>query len=206
MIQAFAMPDAAQSPVPAPSLDELVAEAESLYRYAVVRVRDHHLAEDLVQDTLLTAVRKFDEFQGRSALGTWLVGILRHKILDHFRAAARKREEAALSLPSDNDCDPTEEWFTGYGAWKVDPNAGLEVLDEDPRRLLERAEVLRALRACLDRLPSSLRRLYVLRELDGSPPEEICETTGVTRGSLAVLLHRARQLLRACLQRTWLSP
>ncbi|HEX7655170.1 MAG TPA: sigma factor, partial [Verrucomicrobiae bacterium] len=64
-----------------PDVDALVAEADMLYRYALPRVRSHHVAQDLVQDTLVTAVKKFTEYQGRSALGTWLTGILRNKIL-----------------------------------------------------------------------------------------------------------------------------
>lgn len=185
--------------------DELVAHADVLYRYAVARVRDHHLAEDLVQETLLAAVRKPEGFEGRAKLGTWLTGILRNKILDHFRAAARNKEDSLSSLQAHADREPDDDWFGQNGAWKLDPNAGLEMLDADPGDLLERAEVLTAIRACLDRLPTSLQRLYVMREFDDCETEEICAATGVTRGSLAVLLHRSRQLLRACLQKTWLN-
>jgi RNA polymerase sigma-70 factor (ECF subfamily) len=101
--------------------------------------------------------------------------------------------------------EPDGDWFNRYGTWETDPNAGLEILDRDPHKLLENAEVMTAIRDCMDKLPPSLRQLYALRELDDREPAEICEATGVTRGSLAVLLHRARQLLRACLQKNFLQ-
>lgn len=186
-----------------PTLDQLVAEADALYRYALPRVRNHHTAEDLVQETLVTAVRKFDDFQGRAALGTWLTGILRNKILDHLRHLKRHPE----ATPAENETapDPTAELFTEHGSWKFEPNAGLDILDTDPCDLAERAEIRQAVQHCLDRLPGTLRKVFVLREIEHCPPEEICTAAEVTRGSLAVLLHRSRQLLRACLQRTWLN-
>ena len=101
--------------------------------------------------------------------------------------------------------DPTAELFTPGGSWQSDPNAGLEVLETDPSQLAERAEIRQAVRHCVDRLPGNLRKVFVLREVEDCRPEEICTATGLTRGSLAVLLHRSRQLLRACLQRTWLQ-
>jgi RNA polymerase sigma-70 factor (ECF subfamily) len=188
-----------------PALDELVAEVDVLYRYALPRVRNHHTAEDLVQETLVTAVRKFDGFEGRAALGTWLTGILRHKILDHLRHLQRHPESPASELADSADSDPTAELFTENGAWRFEPNAGLEMLDTDPGKLAERAEIRAAVRHCLDRLPGNLRRVFVLREVEDCPTDEICAAAGVTRGSLAVFMHRARQLLRVCLQKNWLN-
>ncbi|MFM2294939.1 MAG: hypothetical protein RLZZ350_1352 [Verrucomicrobiota bacterium] len=193
-----------QPPLPL-ALDELMSHADVLYRYAITRVRDHHAAEDLVQDTLLAAVRKPENFSGQSKPGTWLVGILRNKIMDYYRAAARKREDTLTALNAHAEHEPDGDWFNRHGTWETDPNAGLDILDRDPRKLLENAEVMTAIRECMDKLPPSLRQLYALRELDDREPVEICEATGVTRGSLAVLLHRARQLLRACLQKNFLN-
>jgi RNA polymerase sigma-70 factor, ECF subfamily len=191
---------------PKPALEELVASADLLYRYALPRVRNHHTAEDLVQDTLVTAVNKFDEFQGRAALGTWLTGILRNKILDHLRHQQRHPESPAPDHADAANTDPTAELFTECGGWSFEPNAGLDVLDTDPGQLAERAEIRTAVRQCLDRLPGNLRRVFILREIEDCPTEEVCAAAGVTRGSLAVFMHRARQLLRACLQKTWLNP
>lgn len=185
--------------------EDLIAEADMLYRYALTRVRDHHLAEDLVQETLLTAVRKPEGFTGRAKLGTWLTGILRNKILDHYRAAARSKEDSLSALNAHAEHDGDADWFDARGHWASDPNAGLGTLAASPDELLNRAEILEAIQLCLSRLPGGLQRIYALREFDDCGTEEICEAVGLTRASLAVLLHRSRQLLRACLQKTWLN-
>ncbi len=188
-----------------PTLEELLAEADALYRYALPRVRSHHAAEDLVQETLITAVKKFDEFQGRAALGTWLTGILRNKILDHLRHLQRHPESPATDNENSTEADPTAEMFDANGSWKFEPSAGLDILETDPAQLADRAEIRAAVQQCVDKLPLTLRKIFVLREVEGCEADEICSAADVTRGSIAVLLHRSRQLLRACLQRTWLK-
>lgn len=183
--------------------EDLLAEADALYRFALSRVRDHDVAEDLVQETLLAAVRNPDGFEGRARLGTWLTGILRNKIIDHFRAAARDKRDPLSSLEAQASHDPDSEWFTSEGQWSSHPGLGLETLDAGPEGLVERAEVLVAIQECLARLPRSLQRIFALREFDDRDTDEICEAVGITKGSLGVLMHRSRQLLRTCLQRRW---
>ena len=188
-----------------PTVDELMAEADALYRYALPRVRSHHAAEDLVQETLVTAVNKAGEFQGRAALGTWLIGILRNKILHHLRQLQRHPESPATENEASFETDPTAVLFDANGAWKQEPGAGLDCLEADPAQLAERAEIRVAVEHCLDRLPPTLRKVFVLREIEGCSTEEISTGTAVAPGSVAVLMHRARQLLRVCLQKNWLN-
>ncbi len=182
--------------------EELLAHGDALLRYALARVGHLQTCEDLVQDTLVTAVSKLDDFAGRSSLRTWLIGILRHKILDHFRWRRRHPGDQPQHAPPDAEASE-EPWFTALGAWRTDPNAGLEVLDADPAELLQRTELRAALQGCIDRLPKGLHRVFVLRELEGLDPDEVCEATSIARGSVAVFLYRARQALRACLQKSW---
>src|SRR5262245_48628437 len=78
-----------------------------LYRYALTRVRERSVAEDLLQETLLAAMGGFQEHEGRSSERTWLVGIMRHKIVDHFRRLARTAE---FQLSSDEGFDDVN-WF-----------------------------------------------------------------------------------------------
>lgn len=184
------------------TVDRLLAEADGLYRYAMARVGDHHACQDLVQETLVVAIRKIADFEARSSLRTWLVGILRHKILDHFREEARRREAKGEQCGEASWAAVDGDLFTRRGAWRLDPNAGLEAVEGDPGR---RDAVIAALRACIERLPDRLRRLVVMREIDDRPPDEICRTEGIARGSLSVLLYRARQSLRACVQRKMIS-
>lgn len=171
-----------------------------MLRYAAARVRDRQTAEDLVQEALVTAVTRLADFSGESSLRTWLIGILRHKVLDHYRW--RRRHPGDLPAAEDDaQSGRDDQWFTPLGVWRVDPNQGLEPLDLDPARAAERSELRDALRHCIDRLPGGLHRAYVLRELEELEPDEVCETAGIARDSLPVFLYRARQALRECLQR-----
>jgi RNA polymerase sigma-70 factor (ECF subfamily) len=188
---------------PQVATEQLLGHANALLGYALARVGDRATAEDLVQETLVTAVVKISEFAGGSTMRTWLIGILRHKILDHNRYTARHRaDHADQKGPSGGDMEP---WFTPLGAWRVDPNVGLEALDTDPEQALARAQLRAALRWCIDRLPRSLHRVFVLRELEEAEPDAACEAAGISRDSLAVFLYRARQALRACLQKKWVQ-
>ena len=134
---------------------------------------------------------------------TWLVGILRHKILDHHRW--RSRHPGDQPGEGEEQGGGEDPWFTPLGAWRIDPNQGLDRLGDNPERALERSQLRAALRLCIDRLPQSLHRVFVLRELEELEPDEACEAAGIARDSLAVFLYRARQALRACLQRTWVT-
>lgn len=184
--------------------ERLLEEANHLFAYALQRVGDHHHAEDLVQECLLTAWRKRESFQGNSALSTWLFGIMKFKVLDHHRASNRiPTQRTAAPIRSDEEEEgpnPLNQLFNAAGAWKVDPNYGLELLSESPDVTAQRADVLAWVRRCLQRLPERLRLLFTLREMDDLPVPEAASAAGVTAGSAAVLLTRACHQLRSCLQ------
>ncbi len=182
--------------------ERLMEEADRLYAYAMQRTRDHHRAEDLVQDCLLVAWRKRDSFDGRSQLGTWLTGIMKFKVLDHFRASRRTpTDRPARSVDDEWGADPLDHLFDVHGAWKVDPNFGVAPPGESPGDLAHRRDLLDWVLACMEHLPERLRLLFSLREIDDLPVSEAAAAAGVTPGSAAVLLTRARHQLRACLQR-----
>ena len=180
--------------------EALLTHGDALLRYATLRVPNPETAEDLVQDTLVTAVQKVAEYKSESSLRTWLIGILRHKILDHYRW----RERHPADLPGDADTTESNEdlRFTKFGAWRFDPNQGLSVLDT-PEGSAERSELRAAIRLCIEHLPRRLHRIFVLREVEELEPKEVCHATGISLESLTVLIYRARQSLRACLQRIW---
>ncbi len=195
------MPD--QTP---PDLESLIAETPALLAYARSRLRDHQEAEEAVQDCLLAAWRQRADFTGRSSLRTWLVGILRHKLLDRLRARRRRPDRpdpfspAPAGQDTDDDYDPLEACFTPGGAWRIDPTFAMGGLADCPRDASLRAELRGLLRLCLDALPATLRRLFSLRELDHLDTREAAELAGVSPASAPVLLTRARLRLRDCLQ------
>lgn len=186
------------------TVEDLLEHSNALLRYALTRVGDKETAEDLVQDALVTSVAKIADFSGTSTLRTWLIGILRHKVLDHYRWKQRHPgDQLHYGHPSAGEEEP---WFTPLGAWRLDPNVGLDILDGDPSRELERSQLRAALQFCINHLPRSLHRVFVLRELEELEPDEVCEAAGISRDSLAVFLYRARQSLRVCLQKKWVAP
>lgn len=190
------------------TIEALMSEAPRLYSHALCRLSDHHHAEDLVQETLLIAWRKRDTFDGRSTLTTWLTGIMKFKILDHLRATARTPSSSPAEPPAADGwgTDPMDRLFDRHGSWKIDPNYGMELLAEAPDALSNRSEVLAWVRRCMERLPERLRLLFSMREVDSMTVPEAAAAAGVTPGSAAVLLTRARHQLRACLQHHHITP
>lgn len=190
------------------TIEALMDEAPRLYRHAFQRLGDHHHAEDIVQETLLTAWRKRDTFDERSTLTTWITGIMKFKILDHIRAAKRTPTSGSVEAPRADGwgADPMDRLFDQRGSWKVDPNYGMEVLSASPEELSRRSEILAWIKRCMERLPERLRLLFTLREVESLTVPEAAVAAGVTPGSAAVLLTRARHQLRACLQHHRIEP
>jgi RNA polymerase sigma-70 factor (ECF subfamily) len=166
-----------------------------LYRYTLLRVRSPELAADLVQDTFVEALRVRHSYAGRSSERTWLIGILRHKILDYLRKSARE----PVTLGGGDDQATVESLFDRRGRWK----AGVPTWPLEPSMELEAREFWDVLGDCLAKLPRSLADAFFLRELDGLESEQIQRVLGITPASLWKRIHRARSLLRECLQVHW---
>ncbi len=172
-----------------------------LYRYALGRVQEADAAEELVQETFLAALRARARFAGRSSERTWLVGILRHKIVDHLRRRGRERPAPDRdALPAAGPSD--EAWdkrFDARGKWRVPPGRW----GEDPSALLERAEFWETFRRCLSGLPPRLGQAFTLREMDEMSSDEVRGVLNVSAANRWVLPHRARTRLCRCLESKW---
>ncbi|HGY54128.1 MAG TPA: sigma-70 family RNA polymerase sigma factor [Caldithrix abyssi] len=168
-----------------------------LYRYAYLRVNSKNLAEDLVQDTFLSALKSYDSFGQRSSIRTWLVSILRNKIIDHYRKTVRRKD---IEVETDPDHDFYEEGPMA-GRWREDRTPG--DWDLHPGEALRQNEFMRILRQCLEILPERISSVFILREIDGQNSEEICKELDISPSNLWVILHRARTQLRRCLERDW---
>ncbi len=181
-------------PDPATWVDQ---HGDYLFRYALSRLGNPEVAEDLVQETFLAALRAAGDFAGKSSERTWFVGIMKHKMVDYFRRQERERPVTALNSAEDS----AEELFDHKGWWKVKPakwsaNAG---------ELLERKEFWEIFRRCLAKLPQKLAAAFSLREMDELSSPEICGVLKVTASNLGVLLYRARMGLRRCLEIHWFN-
>ncbi len=167
-----------------------------LLRYARSQLRNEAWAEDAVSDTVLAALERPQAFQGGSALKTWLVGILKHKLVDQLR---RHRREATVLNQEDSE-DLDELLFDASGHWREMPAAW----GDHPEALLGQQQFLAVLDACVEQLPPTQGRVFMMREWLELETEEICKELAITPTNLWVLLHRARLRLQTCLQAHWL--
>ena len=177
---------------PATWLDQ---HGDSLYRFALLRVRNPTTAEDLVQETLLAAWRAKAGFAGQAAERTWLIAILKNKLIDHFRRTSR---ETPLPDMADTD-DAIDALFAQHnGHWARSPAAWA-----NPDDALEQAEFWRVFQDCLADLPARQAQAFTLTEIDGLSTEELCKALAAQPSNVWVMLHRARLRLRECLEQRW---
>ena len=173
-----------------------------LYRFALARVKDPDVAEDLVQETFLAALKSRANFQGRSTAKTWLVAILKHKIVDHIRK--RLRELASDKVEAFSDAaanDAIEDNFKDDGGWRHRPSKWLV----NPVKIYEQKEFMDVLYRCLSDLPQRQAEAFMLREIDGFSTEEICKALNISATNSWVMLYRARMWLRQCIEKKWLD-
>jgi RNA polymerase sigma-70 factor (ECF subfamily) len=165
---------------------------DALYRYASMRLLDPEVAAELVQETFLQAYRGRDRYRGRASERTWLVSILRHKLIDHLRRSGREEPNDPDELGDERIFDRAGRWLSMPGRWGADPAAELE-----------RREFWSCFETCLSRLPSNVADAFLLRELEDCGANDICEELEITPANLHTRLYRARLLLRDCLGRRW---
>jgi RNA polymerase sigma-70 factor (ECF subfamily) len=195
-----AQPKAAEkAPDPGVWLDE---HGDYLYKYALFRLRDGAAAEDAVQETFLAAIKAYARFEGRGSERTWLVGILKHKITDHFRKSIR---EAPIGETEHDDGPEHAEFFTRTDGWDNHWNTDYAPTEwhSTPEQLVEQTDFWRVFNDCLSPLPARTASAFTFREIDGLTSEEICELLNISVNNLWVILHRARLHLRNCLEVNW---
>jgi RNA polymerase sigma-70 factor (ECF subfamily) len=175
----------------------LERHGDYLYRYALGRLRSAQAAEDVVQETFVGALKNKDGFAGGSSERTWLVAILKRKIVDTFR---RKQCERPVSELTAED-GSTDDLFDARGHWKRGPAAWTR----GPGAALDREEFWTAFRNCLGKLPEQMADAFTLREVEGLDGKEVCNALDVSANNLWVMLHRARLRLWKCLGNNWFS-
>jgi len=165
-----------------------------LYRYAFSRLHHEEQAAELLQETLLAAWKGRSSFAGSSTIRTWLVGILKHKIIDHIRKEIRQR-----NLAEQAESDPTSSYFNHDGSWSEAPR----LWNDNPESLCQSEQFANVLDRCVSKLPEKQRLVFQLRDISGDDTETVCKSCEITPTNLHVLLHRARLALRKCLEIHW---
>ena len=166
-----------------------------LFNFAIGQVRDTNIAEDLVQETLLAALKSQNNFSGRSSERTWLVSILRHKIYDHLRKACRERAVRVDPLPSNDE----EAAFEDSLAWIHQVAAE----STSPSRRIELAEFRQHLEKAMGNLPPRIAQVFQLYSIEERSNQEVCDRLNISESNLWVMLHRARKQLRVELDEWW---
>jgi len=177
------------------SCDWLTAHGDYLFNLAVSQLRDASVAEDMVQETFLAALKARDRFAGTSSTRTWLVGILRHKIFDHLRRICRERPVEPASFAG---TDSAEGWDASlFWLHQTAAECG------SPSRRMELAEFRDALEAALGKLPPRIAQVFQLYEIEERANHEVCSHLNISESNLWVMLHRARKQLRQELGEWW---
>ncbi len=166
-----------------------------LLKFARLQLRNPDWAEDAVSETLLAALEKPQAFAGQSQLKTWLIAILKHKLVDQIR-----RHQREISATPEDGQDLDEALFLPDGHWREAPQDW-----GDPEAALRQLEFIKVLEACVEHLPGQQGRLFMMREWLELETEEICKVLAISPTNLWVMLHRARLRLRECLQLNWFA-
>jgi RNA polymerase sigma-70 factor (TIGR02943 family) len=169
--------------------------ADTLFSYALFRTQDKGVAEELVQETFVAALDARTKFRGESSEKTWFFAILKNKLADQLRRKYRDKLQLLGNIDEDvqnNFFDEQGEWLTKPGKWR-----------ENPQENFEQREFLMVLQECLTRLPIKQGDAFRLREFDDVDSEKICKVLDISPTNYWVLLHRARLVIRGCLERNW---
>ncbi|MCE2612966.1 sigma-70 family RNA polymerase sigma factor [Flavobacteriaceae bacterium D16] len=170
------------------------AHADYLYNYAVSRVSDSEIAHDLVQETFLAGLGSAKNFKGTASERTWLVAILKRKVIDHYRKINSKKGKAEVRMHYSSQEDSEGNWLEERAA---DP------LSTKEHGVLENEELGQAIQECIAKLPAKQAKVFTLKTIEGQSTEDVCNELGINPSNLWVLIHRARTSLMACLDKNW---
>jgi len=175
--------------------------SDYLYNYAVVRLSDAEQAADVVQETFLSALKGQKNFKGNSTERTWLISILKRKIIDIYRKNSTSKESRMIEETiSDDDFYQSEGAFKGH--WKE--GRGPHSHSLLPEGELETAELREIIEKCISLLPENLASVFIMKMIDEATSEEICKDLEITPSNVWVMMHRARLKLRNCIENNWI--
>ncbi len=174
-----------------------------MVRFARLQLRDDAAAEDVVQDAIIGAMKNASGFTGRSQFKTWVFGILRHKIIDLIRSNVRTVNIGALTAHEGETADGAfERLFNDKDSWNTQ---AMPHDWGDPEESLTQQQFWTVFDACMEDLPENTARVFMMREFLELDTEEICRELQISISNCHVILHRARNGLRRCLEMNWFA-
>lgn len=168
--------------------------ADYLFNYAVARVSDADIAKDLVQETFLSGLKSAKNFKGAASERTWLIAILKRKVIDHYRKINSKKGKAEVRMNYSGQSDSEGDWLEERVA---DPFSTFE------NDAIENEELGLAIQECISLLPKKQSAVFVMKTIRGLSTEDICNELGINPSNLWVMVHRARTNLMGCLNENW---
>lgn len=168
--------------------------ADYLFNYTIVRVSDKETAEDLVQETFFAGLKSMANFKGEASERTWLISILKRKIIDHYRKINSKKGQAEVRVNYNSDSESDGDWLEERIADTYENNA------EDT---IQNEELGLAIEDCIAKLPQKQAQIFRMKTIQGYDTETICNELNITASNLWVIIHRARTALSNCLKENW---
>lgn len=173
-----------------------------LFSWALYRTSSRETAEDMVQDTFISAVEAWDKFNHDSSPRTWLYAILNNKIRDYYRKEARNVViSEGMFFPEGEQESFLDRFFDKDGTWKKEMRP--QHWNTEEEHLLDNVSFRKVLHDCLNKLPVQWNRLIGLKYMEGRKGQDICKEMGISPSNLWQILYRARLQLRACLEKNW---
>ncbi|WP_298495422.1 sigma-70 family RNA polymerase sigma factor [uncultured Algibacter sp.] len=167
--------------------------ADYLFNYTISRVSDREKAQDLVQDTFLAGLKSMKNFKGEASERTWLISILKRKIIDHYRKINSNKGKAEVRI-NYNDSESEGDWLEERVA---DP------FDKTAEDTMQNNELSDAIYNCLGKLPQKQADVFKMKTIQGFETEVICNELNITASNLWVIIHRARTAMADCLKENW---
>jgi RNA polymerase sigma-70 factor (ECF subfamily) len=168
--------------------------SDYLYNYTISRINNHDVAKDIIQDTFFAALNGKDNFKGNASERTWLISILKRKIIDYYRKINSAKGKAEVRMNFYSDGEREGEWIEE----RVPSTWNAEV-EKD----IENEELSKAIEKCLGLLPEKYAIVFRMKTIQQFETEEICNELAITSSNLWVIIHRARTQLRKCLEDSW---
>lgn len=168
--------------------------SDYLFNYTIVRVDDKEIAQDLVQETFFAGLKSMKNFKGEASERTWLISILKRKIIDHYRKINSNKGKAEVRINYSGDSETEGDWLEERVADPFDGNAESEI---------ENTELGLAIHNCIGKLPEKQARIFKMKTIQGFETEAICNEFDITASNLWVIIHRARTAMAECLEKNW---
>ncbi|MFS4493586.1 sigma-70 family RNA polymerase sigma factor [Maribacter sp. 2308TA10-17] len=168
--------------------------ADYLFNFAVARVSDAEIAKDLVQETFFAGLKSAKNYKGDAAERTWLIAILKRKVIDHYRKINSNKGKAEVRMNYSASSDSEGDWLEEQVA---DPFSQLE---NSP---IENEELGMAIQDCISKLPKKQALVFKMKTIQGISTEDICNELGINPSNLWVMIHRSRTALMGCLNENW---